>query len=241
MKSSTVRKVLSYVKKHSVPLVLTILLSAVTVGLTLYVPILVGSAIDHITAAGKVEFSLLLPVLAKIALVAGAAAAAQWLCGVLNNRITYRVVQDIRSDAFRKIQVLPLSYLDSHSQGDTVSRIIADVDQFADGLLMGFTQLFSGVVTILATIGFMLSVNALVTLVVVLATPLSLFVARFIAQRTGALFRRQSELRGEQTAFLNEMLQTQKGVKAFCHEAANEAQFDGINARLEDSSLHAVV
>ena len=240
MKSSTVRKVLSYVKRHSVPLVLTILLSAVTVGLTLYVPILVGSAIDHITAAGKVEFSLLLPVLAKIALVAGAAAAAQWLCGVLNNRITYRVVQDIRSDAFRKIQVLPLSYLDSHSQGDTVSRIIADVDQFADGLLMGFTQLFSGVVTILATIGFMLSVNALVTLVVVLATPLSLFVARFIAQRTGALFRRQSELRGEQTAFLNEMLQNQKVVKAFCHEAANEAQFDGINARLEDSSLHAV-
>ena len=159
---------------------------------------------------------------------------------MINNRITYRVVQDIRADAFRKIHVLPLSYIDSHSHGDTVSRIITDVDQFADGLLMGFTQLFSGVVTILATIGFMLSVNPLITLVVVLATPLSLFVARFIARRTGSLFRKQSELRGEQTAFLNEMLQNQKVVKAFSHEKANEAQFDELNDRLEDSSLHAV-
>ncbi len=240
MKSSTLRKVLSYVKRHSFPLVLTILLAAVTVGLSLYVPILVGDAIDRIVEAGKVDFAVIVPILIKIAVIAGAAALTQWLSGIINNRITYRVVQDIRSDAFRKIQVLPLSYIDSHSHGDTVSRIIADVDQFADGLLMGFTQLFSGVVTILATIGFMLSVNPLITLVVVLATPLSLFVAKFIAQRTGSLFRRQSELRGEQTAFLNEMLQNQKVVKAFAHEKQNEARFDELNEKLEQSSLHAV-
>ncbi len=200
------------------------MLAAVTVGLTLYVPILVGDAIDCIVEAGKVDFAAILPILIRIAVVVGITALTQWLSGVINNRITYRVVQDIRADAFRKIQVLPLSYIDSHAHGDTVSRVITDVDQFADGLLMGFTQLFSGVVTILATIGFMLSVNPLITLVVVLATPLSLFVARFIARRTGSLFRRQSELRGEQTAFLNEMLQNQKVVKAFSHEKENEAQ-----------------
>ena len=240
MKSSTLKKVLNYVKKHGAALVLTILLAAVTVGLSLYIPILVGRAIDCIIEAGKVDFAAIFPILAQIAVLAGGAALAQWLSGVLNNRITYRVVQDIRADAFRKLQILPLSYIDSHAHGDTVSRVIADVDQFADGLLMGFTQLFSGVVTILATIGFMLSVNPLITLVVVLATPLSLFVAKFIAQRTGSLFRRQSELRGEQTAFLNEMLQNQKVVKAFSHEKQNEACFDDLNDRLEESSLRAV-
>ena len=240
MKSSTLKKVLNYVKKHGAALVLTILLAAVTVGLSLYIPILVGRAIDCIIEAGKVDFAAIFPILVQIAVLAGGAALAQWLSGVLNNRITYRVVQDIRADAFRKLQILPLSYIDSHAHGDTVSRIIADVDQFADGLLMGFTQLFSGVVTILATIGFMLSVNPLITLVVVLATPLSLFVAKFIAQRTGSLFRRQSELRGEQTAFLNEMLQNQKVVKAFSHEKQNEACFDDLNDRLEESSLRAV-
>ena len=240
MKSSTLKKVLNYVKKHGAALVLTILLAAVTVGLSLYIPILVGRAIDCIIEAGKVDFAAIFPILVQIAVLAGGAALAQWLSGVLNNRITYRVVQDIRADAFRKLQILPLSYIDSHAHGDTVSRVIADVDQFADGLLMGFTQLFSGVVTILATIGFMLSVNPLITLVVVLATPLSLFVAKFIAQRTGSLFRRQSELRGEQTAFLNEMLQNQKVVKAFFHEKQNEARFDDLNDRLEESSLRAV-
>ena len=240
MKSSTLKKVLNYVKKHGAALVLTILLAAVTVGLSLYIPILVGRAIDCIIEAGKVDFAAIFPILAQIAVLAGGAALAQWLSGVLNNRITYRVVQDIRADAFRKLQILPLSYIDSHAHGDTVSRVIADVDQFADGLLMGFTQLFSGIVTILATIGFMLSVNPLITLVVVLATPLSLFVAKFIAQRTGSLFRRQSELRGEQTAFLNEMLQNQKVVKAFSHEKQNEACFDDLNDRLEESSLRAV-
>ena len=240
MKSSTLKKVLNYVKKHGAALVLTILLAAVTVGLSLYIPILVGRAIDCIIEAGKVDFAAIFPILVQIAVLAGGAALAQWLSGVLNNRITYRVVQDIRADAFRKLQILPLSYIDSHAHGDTVSRVIADVDQFADGLLMGFTQLFSGVVTILATIGFMLSVNPLITLVVVLATPLSLFVAKFIAQRTGSLFRRQSELRGEQTAFLNEMLQNQKVVKAFSHEKQNEACFDDLNDRLEESSLRAV-
>ena len=240
MKSSTLKKVLNYVKKHGAALVLTILLAAVTVGLSLYIPILVGRAIDCIIEAGKVDFAAIFPILVQIAVLAGGAALAQWLSGVLNNRITYRFVQDIRADAFRKLQILPLSYIDSHAHGDTVSRVIADVDQFADGLLMGFTQLFSGVVTILATIGFMLSVNPLITLVVVLATPLSLFVAKFIAQRTGSLFRRQSELRGEQTAFLNEMLQNQKVVKAFSHEKQNEARFDDLNDRLEESSLRAV-
>ena len=240
MKSSTLKKVLNYVKKHGAALVLTILLAAVTVGLSLYIPILVGRAIDCIIEAGKVDFAAIFPILAQIAVLAGGAALAQWLSGVLNNRITYRVVQDIRADAFRKLQILPLSYIDSHAHGDTVSRVIADVDQFADGLLMGFTQLFSGIVTILATIGFMLSVNPLITLVVVLATPLSLFVAKFIAQRTGSLFRRQSELRGEQTAFLNEMLQNQKVVKAFSHEKQNETCFDDLNDRLEESSLRAV-
>ena len=240
MKSSTLKKVLNYVKKHGAALVLTILLAAVTVGLSLYIPILVGRAIDCIIEAGKVDFAAIFPILAQIAVLAGGAALAQWLSGVLNNRITYRVVQDIRADAFRKLQILPLSYIDSHAHGDTVSRVIADVDQFADGLLMGFTQLFSSIVTILATIGFMLSVNPLITLVVVLATPLSLFVAKFIAQRTGSLFRRQSELRGEQTAFLNEMLQNQKVVKAFSHEKQNEARFDDLNDRLEESSLRAV-
>ena len=240
MKSSTLKKVLNYVKKHGAALVLTILLAAVTVGLSLYIPILVGRAIDRIVKAGEVDFAAISPILVQIAALAGGAALAQWLSGVLNNRITYRVVQDIRADAFRKLQILPLSYIDSHAHGDTVSRVIADVDQFADGLLMGFTQLFSGIVTILATIGFMLSVNPLITLVVVLATPLSLFVAKFIAQRTGSLFRRQSELRGEQTAFLNEMLQNQKVVKAFSHEKQNEARFDDLNDRLEESSLRAV-
>ena len=171
MKSSTLKKVLNYVKKHGAALVLTILLAAVTVGLSLYIPILVGRAIDCIIEAGKVDFAAIFPILVQIAVLAGGAALAQWLSGVLNNRITYRVVQDIRADAFRKLQILPLSYIDSHAHGDTVSRVIADVDQFADGLLMGFTQLFSGVVTILATIGFMLSVNPLITLVVVLAAP----------------------------------------------------------------------
>ena len=240
MKSSTLKKVLNYVKKHGAALVLTILLAAVTVGLSLYIPILVGRAIDCIVKAGEVDFAAIFPILVQIAVLAGGAALAQWLSGVLNNRITYRVVQDIRADAFRKLQILPLSYIDSHAHGDTVSRVIADVDQFADGLLMGFTQLFSGIVTILATIGFMLSINPLITLVVVLATPLSLFVAKFIAQRTGSLFRRQSELRGEQTAFLNEMLQNQKVVKAFSHEKQNEARFDDLNDRLEKSSLRAV-
>ena len=240
MKSSTLKKVLNYVKKHGAALVLTILLAAVTVGLSLYIPILVGRAIDRIVKAGEVDFAAIFPILVQIVALAGGAALAQWLSGVLNNRITYRVVQDIRADAFRKLQILPLSYIDSHAHGDTVSRVIADVDQFADGLLMGFTQLFSGIVTILATIGFMLSVNPLITLVVVLATPLSLFVAKFIAQRTGSLFRRQSELRGEQTAFLNEMLQNQKVVKAFSHEKQNEARFDDLNDRLEESSLRAV-
>lgn len=236
----TLKKVLLYVRRYWALLILSLLLAAATVGLSLYVPILVGDAIDCIAGAGAVDFPSIVSILLRIAVLVGITAVFQWLAGVCNNRITYRVVRDIRADAFRKLQILPLSYLDSHPHGDTVSRLISDVDQFADGLLMGFTQLFSGILTVLATIGFMLSIDVWITLVVVLVTPLSLFVARFIARRTGTFFRRQSELRGEQTGFVSEMLQNQKVVKAFSHERENEAAFDEINARLEKTSLRAV-
>ena len=239
MKSSTLRKVLSYVKRHGFPLALTIVLAAVTVGLTLYVPILVGDAIDCIVEAGKVDFAAISPILIRIAVVVGITALTQWLSGVINNRITYRVVQDIRADAFRKIQVLPLSYIDSHSHGDTVSRIITDVDQFADGLLMGFTQLFTGVLTILGTLGIMFFLNWKITLVVVVLTPLSLFAAKFIASRTYNMFREQSQSRGEQTAFLNEMVDGQKVVQAFGYEPRAEARFGTLNEALRRASLRA--
>ena len=239
MKSSTLRKVLSYVKRHGFPLALTIVLAAVTVGLTLYVPILVGDAIDCIVEAGKVDFAAISPILIRIAVVVGITALTQWLSGVINNRITYRVVQDIRADAFRKIQVLPLSYIDSHSHGDTVSRIITDVDQFADGLLMGFTQLFTGVLTIVGTLGFMLSISWKITLVVVLLTPLSLLVAKFIAGHTYSMFQLQSKARGEQTALINEQLSGQRVVQAFSHEDESLRQFDEINDRLTAATMRA--
>lgn len=221
-------------------MLLSILLAALTVVLTLYVPILVGKAIDCIVAPGKVNFSILGYLLIQIAIVAALTALFQWIMNMINNRVTYHVVRDIRADAFRKIQILPLKFLDAHQSGEIISRVIADVDQFADGLLMGFTQLFSGIVTILVTLVFMLFINVKITLVVVLLTPVSLFVANFVAKHTYQMFRSQSEIRAEQTAFIDEMVGNQKVVQAFSREDETLKLFDEINERLEKSSLKAI-
>lgn len=239
-KKSTIRKILNYIKKYRWLMLLSILLAALTVVLTLYVPILVGKAIDCIVAPGKVNFSILGYLLIQIAIVAALTALFQWIMNMINNRVTYHVVRDIRADAFRKIQILPLKLLDAHQSGEIISRVIADVDQFADGLLMGFTQLFSGIVTILVTLVFMLFINVKITLVVVLLTPVSLFVANFVAKHTYQMFRSQSEIRAEQTAFIDEMVGNQKVVQAFSREDETLKLFDEINERLEKSSLKAI-
>ena len=237
---ATLKKVLYYIKRHLPLLVVSILLATVTVILTLYLPILFGTAIDSIVAPGRVNFSVIANLLLQAAVVIALTAAAQWLMNICNNRITYHVVRDIRADAFRKIQKLPLSYLDTKSTGDLLSRVTADADQFSDGLLMGFTQLFTGVLTILGTLVFMLSLSWQIALVVVLVTPLSLVVAAFIASRTHSMFQLQSKTRGEQTAFVEEMLTGQKVVRAFCHEDAAMERFDEINGRLTACSLKAI-
>lgn len=239
-KKSTIRKILNYIKKYRWLMLLSILLAALTVVLTLYVPILVGKAIDCIVAPGMVNFSILGYLLIQIAIVAALTALFQWIMNMINNRVTYHVVRDIRADAFRKIQILPLKFLDAHQSGEIISRVIADVDQFADGLLMGFTQLFSGIVTILVTLVFMLFINVKITLVVVLLTPVSLFVANFVAKHTYQMFRSQSEIRAEQTAFIDEMVGNQKVVQAFSREDETLKLFDEINERLEKSSLKAI-
>ena len=218
----------------------SVILAAVSVAIGLYIPVLAGDAIDTIVDAGKVNFEALMPYLYKIAILAVSSALVQWVMNTLNNRITFRVVRDIRNAAIRKIQFLPLSYIDTHPAGETVSRIIADADQFADGLLMGFTQLFTGVVTIAGTLAFMLSINAKIALVVVVLTPISLFVARFIAKRTFSMFTKQSETRGEQTAFIEEMVGGAKVVKAFSREDEALEKFDEINERYEKHSLKAI-
>ena len=233
-------KVLRAVKKYHILLLLSILLAGISVAFTLYIPLLVGHAIDAMVEAGKVDFPAIVELLWKIGILAGLTALMQWLMNTINNRITYHVVRDVRNAAFEKIQKLPLSYLDAHSHGEIVNRVIADVDQFADGLLMGFSQFFTGVVTILGTLGFMLSVNVPITIVVVALTPLSFLVAKFIAKRTYSMFRLQSETRGEQTAFIDEMLGNQKIVQAFSHEKEAMEQFDEINERLEKCSLKAI-
>lgn len=238
--SSTLKKVLGRIARYRLNAVLSILLSAVYVGLSLYVPILAGRAIDSIIAPGSVDYAQIMLELTKIAIVAAIAALAQWLMNIINNSMTYNVVKDMRTEAFDRLMKLPLSYIDAHSYGETVSRIIADVDQFADGLLLGFSQLFTGILTIIGTLVFMLSVNAPITLAVVILTPLSLFVARFIARRTHSMFARQGEDRAEQTAFVEEMIGNQKVVQAFAHEQANEERFDEINKRLSESSLQAI-
>lgn len=238
--SSTLKKVLGRIARYRLNAVLSILLSAVYVGLSLYVPILAGRAIDNIIAPGSVDYAQIMLELTKIAVVATIAALAQWLMNIINNSMTYNVVKDMRTEAFDRLMKLPLSYIDAHPYGETVSRIIADVDQFADGLLLGFSQLFTGILTIIGTLIFMLSVNAPITLAVVILTPLSLFVARFIARRTHSMFARQGEDRAEQTAFVEEMIGNQKVVQAFAHEQANEERFDEINKRLSESSLQAI-
>lgn len=238
--NSTLKKVLGRIARYRLNAVLSILLSAVYVGLSLYVPILAGRAIDNIIAPGSVDYAQIMLELTKIAIVAAMAALAQWLMNIINNSMTYNVVKDMRTEAFDRLMKLPLSYIDAHPYGETVSRIIADVDQFADGLLLGFSQLFTGILTIIGTLIFMLSVNAPITLAVVILTPLSLFVARFIARRTHSMFARQGEDRAEQTAFVEEMIGNQKVVQAFAHEQANEERFDEINKRLSESSLQAI-
>lgn len=239
IKGSTIKKVLKFIGKYKYLLFLAVLFAAVSASLMLYVPILVGSAIDFIVAKDNVDFNSVFTILLNVGVIVGAAALLQWLMNTVNNRITYHVVRDIRNEAFKKIEKLPLGYIDSHSYGDIVSRVITDVDTFADGLLMGFTNLFTGVVTILGTLVFMLTINVKITLVVVLLTPVSMLVAKFITTRTYSMFTKQSETRGEQTAFIDEMIGNQKVVSAFAHEDENLEKFDEINNRLEKYSLKA--
>ena len=239
-RKATLTRVLGKIRPYSLFVVCSLVVAAVSVGAQLYIPILCGSAIDMMLGKGAVDFSGVMGIIVKVLVVAGAAALAQWLLSVCNNRITFLVSRDLRNEALRKIQTLPLSYLDSHPSGDIVSRMVADVDTFADGLLMGFTQLFSGVLTILGTLLFMLSENVVITLVVVCITPLSLLVASFLAKRSYKYFQGQSSVRGEQTALVNEMIEGQKVVQAFGHEAESLDAFDEVNGRLQDVSLKAV-
>lgn len=236
----TLKKVLKYIKRYWLFVALSVILAAVSVATSLYIPILTGDAVDMIVGAGAVDFNGIFKILLRMAVVIGVAAACQWVMNVTNNRITYRVVRDIRNEAFNKIERLPLSYIDSHPTGEIVSRVIADADQFADGLLMGFTQLFTGVLTILGTLFFMFSVNVKITLVVLLVTPVSLLAAAFIAKRTYDMFRQQSQVRGEQTGFIEEMVGEQKVVQAFGREQKAMEQFDDINERLRKCSLRAI-
>lgn len=238
--SETLKKVFRYLGKYRIYLVFTILLAALTVALTLYVPKLTGAAVDDIVGPGQVNFSGVIQILVKIGVSIAITAFAQWLMNICNNKMTYQIVQDVRNEAFKKIEILPLKYIDGHPYGEIVSRVIADVDQFADGLLMGFTQLFTGVATIIGTLGFMLSVNVKITLVVVIITPVSFFVAGFIAKRTYTMFKLQSETRAEQTGLIDEMIGNQKVVQAFGQGRHVLERFDEINDRLQKCSLRAI-
>ncbi len=229
MTKTIVKKVLGYIGRYKIILFLSILCAAVSSLLALYVPILIGQAIDYIIGAGNVDFEKILLILYKIAVTVAVTALLQWIMNVLNNRITFNVVRDMRNKAFQKLQVLPFSYLDSHSSGETVSRVITDADQLADGLLMGFTQLFTGVVTIIGTLGFMIYINFWIALLVVVLTPMSLLLANFIARKTYKMFRKQSEARGEQTAFVDEIITNQKVTEAYGHKEENQQKFEKIN------------
>ena len=239
MNSQTLKKVLKYLGKYKLLILLSLILSGTNVILTLYVPIILGQTFDNIIDAGRVDLSAVVPLLIKAVLLAGAAALLQWIAGSVNNRLTFGTVRDISEKAFNRIQKLPLSYLDTKPVGEVVSRIISDTEQFSDGLLMGFTQLFSGVVTVIATLAFMISINYKIAIAVALLTPLSLFTAKFIAKRTYSMFKKQSETRGEQTAFIDEMITGEKVVKAFSRESAATENFGEINDRLEKHSLKA--
>ncbi len=236
----TLKRLWEYIKRSRMWFVLSVILALITTILTLYVPVLVGRAVDSITGEGMVDFRMLSFVLMEIGVVIGITAICQWIMNTINNRITYSVVRDIRNDAFIKMQRLPLSYIDSHQSGDITSRIISDADQMGEGLLMGFTQLFTGIVTILGTLYFMFRINVFIALAVVILTPISLFVARFIANRTYSMFSEQSVIRGEQTAFTDEMISNMKVVNAFGQEKPAAEEFDEINERLRKSSLRAV-
>lgn len=236
---STLKKVFSYIGKYKYFLILSMFFAAVTVGLTLYAPILVGKAIDCIIGKGNVDFVNMKSILIKVAVIVVSTALIQWLMNVCNNKITYNVSRDLRKKAFEKIEILPFSYIDTHSKGDIVSRVITDVDQLSDGLLMGFTQFFTGVITIIGTLAFMLSVNVFITIVVVVVTPLSFFIARFIAKKTFNMFSLQSKTRGEQTSFIDEMISNQKVAEAYSMNEENKARFDKINDDLAKYSLKA--
>ncbi len=235
-----IKRIFSYVKRYNALMIFSLLLSVVSVAGALYIPVLVGRAIDLIVDSGAVYFDNIFPILIRIAVIVAVTAVCQWIMNVLNNKITFGVVRDMRDKAFSKIERLPVSYIDSHPGGDIVSRVIADADQFADGLLMGFTQFFSGIITIIGTLAFMLSINLWITLVVVLITPLSFFIASFVAKKTHTMFRLQSETRGKQTAFIDEMIGNAKTVKAYSHADENIKQFDEINEQLRGYSLRAV-
>jgi ATP-binding cassette subfamily B protein len=235
----TIQRILKYIKRYRFLVVLSLLCAAISVVLTLYAPIVIGQGVDKVVGPGQVDFTGLWKILTKLAVVVVITAASQWIMNVLNNRITYKVVNDIRTTAYKKVEGLPLSYVDSHTHGDIVSRIIADVDQFSEGLLMGFTQLFTGVMTIVGTLCFMLYINWIIALVVVCITPLSLFVASFIAKRTYSMFRKQAEIKGELTSLVNEMVDNQKVVTAFSMEEEVGERFKEINGRLKTAGLSA--
>lgn len=235
----TLKKVLKKIRPYTPLVIISLIFAVITVALTLYFPLLTGKAVDCIISEGNVDFIKIRPIIFQMAVIAALTAVSQWAMNICNNKITYNVTRDIRDEAFKKIEILPLKYIDNHSSGDIVSRVIADVDQFADGLLMGFTQLFTGVLTILGTLFFMFSVNVTISIVVLLVTPISLFVAAFIAKRTYKMFRVQSEIRGEETAYIDEMIGNQKVVQAFGREEKSLEKFDEINKRLERASLLA--
>ena len=239
MKRDTLKKLFRYAKRYTPLFVLSVVFATITVVTTLYLPILTGNAIDYILEPGKVQFDMLVPILKQGIFIMAITAVSQWLMNTCNNKMTYGIVRDVRKDAFDKLEILPLKYVDTHSHGEIVSKIIADVDQFAEGLLLGFTQLFSGIVTILCTLFFMLRLNWIIALVVVVITPVSLFTASFIAKKTFNMFKEQSVARGEQTAFVNEMIENQKVVKAFGYEERANEKFEEINQRLEKASLQA--
>mgnify|MGYP004668382761 FL=1 len=237
---STLRKVMNYIRRYWGYLGMSVILAGITVALTLYLPILTGRAVDLIIEKDLVDFAGIFAILKRMAVVIIVTAAAQWIMNACNNKITYNIIRDIRKEAFEKIEKLPLKYIDSHSYGEIVSRVIADVDQFADGLLMGFTQFFTGIVTILGTLVFMLTISVKITAAVVVITPVSLLVASFIAKKTFSMFKLQSETRGEQTALIEEMIGNQKVVQAFSHEDEALEKFDEINGRLQKCSLRAI-
>lgn len=236
----TLKRILKFSKPHLVYLVLAAIFSVINVALSLYIPILTGSAIDCAIEAGNVDLQAMLPILVRLGISAAVGALASWLMNLCTNKITYLTVMDIRRQTFDKLQTVPLSYIDSHPHGDIISRMITDTDQISDGLLMGFTQLFTGVVTILGTLGFMLSINPLITLIVVLITPLSFFVASFVAKHSFQMFRKQSETRGKMTSLTEEMIGNQHLVKSFAYEDEAERQFETINKDLQECSVKAI-